>query len=57
MAEQDWLEEQLKTIRNLCETAIIIHRLERDDLVPTLLEEILGEAQQVVDDYCVVKEK
>lgn len=57
MDDQDWLEEQLKTMRNLCEAGLIVHGLCRDDLMPTILEEILVEAQQAVDDFCVIKDK
>lgn len=63
----EWLSEQLKTIRNLCDIALAIQGLgemfeDKDlkehyqSLLPTLFELMLVEIQQVVDENCVVKE-
>jgi len=53
---QDFLLEQIKTISNLCQIAMILRCSKHDELLPTILEFILGEAQELVDDYCVVKD-
>lgn len=53
----EWLGEQLKTIINLCDVGLILWRDRTNRLLPTVLETILQEAQGVVDEYCVVKEK
>jgi len=45
--------EQLKTIHNLAEAGQIILRLGREDLLPTIIEEILVESQNAVDDFRV----
>jgi hypothetical protein len=50
-----WLSEQLKTIRNLTEIADILIAQKRKQLLPTILELMLIEAQQIVDENCVVK--
>lgn len=52
----DYLLEQVKTIRNLCETAIVLRNIGREDLMPTILEIILLEAQELVDQNCVESE-
>ena len=52
---KDWLPEQLKTIRNLTEIADILIKNRRKELLPTVLELMLVECQQVVDENCVVK--
>jgi hypothetical protein len=53
---EDWLPEQLKTLHNLCEVANILINIKRREFLPTILELILIEAQQIVDDNCVVKD-
>ena len=50
---EGWLVEQLKTIRNLCETALYIEQ-EHPEWLPTLLELIFEEAQKMVDEHCVI---
>ena len=57
MAEQDFLEEQLKTINNLTQIGILLRISKQNELLPTILELILQEAQQLVDDYCVIGEE
>lgn len=52
---KDWLPEQLKTIRNLTEIADILIKNRKKELLPTVLELMLVECQQVVDENCVVK--
>ena len=49
------LLEQLKTIKNLVEVAVILVNLGREELLPTVLELLYLESQDIVDEYCVVK--
>ena len=51
---RDYLIEQVKTIRNLCDIAILLREGERNDLLPTILELILMESQQLVENYCII---
>jgi len=53
---QNWLVEELKTIRNLCDISLILIKEEKDELLPTALELLYHESQNVVDENCVVKE-
>ena len=48
------LGEKLQTIKNLVEVAIIIYGLNRDDLIPTLLELLKIEIDTVVEEHCVI---
>lgn len=52
---EDYLLEQVKTIKNLCEIAILLRQMGKNELLPTVLELVFGEAQQMNDDYCVVR--
>lgn len=52
----DYLLESVKTIRSLCEIAVVLRNLGREDLLPTVLEIVLLEAQDMVDEYCVEEE-
>jgi hypothetical protein len=45
--------ESLKTIRNIAETSMILREHLIDRLIPTQLELLYLEAQQLIDDYCV----
>jgi len=49
-----WVNEQLSTTINLCRIALLLFSLKKKELLPTILEAILLEAQDMVDDYCVV---
>ena len=49
----EWLPEQLGTVRNLCDISHILLENGRDDLQPTVLELMLVEIQQMVDENCV----
>jgi hypothetical protein len=53
---KDWLPDQLLTIHNLTEVANILINIKRRELLPTILELMLIEAQQVVDENCVDEE-
>lgn len=52
MAEND-LGEQLKTLHNLTEISLILYNLGKTELLPTILEIIFLEIQQLIDDFCV----
>lgn len=49
----EWLPEQLKTVRNLCDISLVLIEKERLDLLPTVLEFAYQEMQQIVDENCV----
>jgi len=49
--------EQLKTVRNLVDIAVILFNIGREDLLPTVLELMQVEIQEVVLSYCVVDEQ
>lgn len=51
----DYLLEQIKTIRNLCEVALLLRESNRGGLLPTILELIFEESQSMNDDNCVVR--
>lgn len=50
------LIEQIKTIKNLAEIALLLKAIGREELLPTVLELMFLEIQQVNDDYCTVKD-
>jgi len=57
----DFLLEQIKTIRNLCDVAIFLRQekgieCEKGSLLATILELLYEEAQSLTDEHCVVKE-
>ena len=54
----EWLPEQLKTIRNLCDISLLLleQRIDkRQTLLPTVLELLYEEAQKIVLENCVVE--
>ena len=54
----EWLPEQLKTIRMLERvTTFVMNFPEMDDTLPTLRELLYEQAQQIVDENCVKLEK
>ena len=48
--------EQVKTIRNFVEIISVLTNLSREDLLPTVLELLLVEVQDIVNGFCVVKD-
>jgi hypothetical protein len=52
----DILREQIRTIHNLSEVALIIYDLNREDLLPTVLEELFVEIQSCNEDNCIKKD-
>ncbi len=53
----DILLEQIKTIKNLAETALFLKELGREQLLPTILELMFVEIQTLNDDYCVRRDE
>lgn len=51
--DKDILSEQIKTIRNLCDISFLLINQNQDELLPTVLELMLLEIQQVVLENCV----
>jgi hypothetical protein len=52
----DWLPEQLKTISRLCTISQILIDVNHRELLPTVLELMLIEIQNVIDENCVKNE-
>ena len=55
MEEQTIFLEQVKTISNLCAIAEVLVSVERKELLPTALELMFIEIQNINDDYCVAR--
>ena len=58
---QDFLLEQIKTIRNLCDVAVFLREekkmeVTRNSLLATMLELLYQEAQTITLDNCVENE-
>jgi len=47
------LVEQLKTIKNLADISVLLIEEGKMDLLPTALELIYMESQQILDEHCV----
>jgi len=54
-SEYYWFYEQLGTILNLCLIAQILIKQSRHELLPTVLEYLYEQAQEIVDKHCVVR--
>lgn len=52
----DALLENIKIIHNLAEVAIVLRTKGKDELLPTVLELMMIELQEVIDEHCVVKD-
>ena len=50
----EWLPEQIKTVQNLCSIANILGKAGHEELLPTILELMLIEVQQIVLENCVL---
>lgn len=48
-----WLSEQLKTIKNLCAVTQLLIDVGRGDLIPTVLELLQIEVQEVIEENCI----
>lgn len=53
MDDMHWLKESLKTISNLSTTAQILIALDCPELLPTILELMKIELDNIVDEHCV----
>ena len=51
-----WLRESLKTICNHAYIAIILLDLGKMELLPTVLEEMQEDIQDIMDEHCIVRE-
>ncbi len=51
-----WLPEQIKTCKNLLQTAEILMNIGHEELLPTILEFLFIEVQQINDENCVVED-
>ncbi len=47
------LEERLKTTRNRTEIALLLIAQGREELLPTMLEDIYFGTQLILDKYCI----
>lgn len=48
-----WLDDQLKTSRNLIDIALLLIDTDNQELLPTILELLLYYAQTIVDKNCI----
>ena len=48
------LTELIKSIKNRCDIYLLICHSGAEHLLPTLLEDLYVDAQQIIDEYCVV---
>ena len=48
-----WLKEQIQTSKNLCEIALILIEVKREDLLPTVLELLFYYTQTIIDKHCI----
>lgn len=55
MNDNHYLVEQIKTIKNLCEISLYIAPV-HPEWLPTLLELLYQEAQEIVNEHCIVRE-
>lgn len=51
--QEYWLRQTLNTISNLSDIAILVIEARRGDLLPTMLELLYIEAQDLTDQYCI----
>ena len=51
---KDWLPDQLKTCGNLIEIALLLIELNKRYLLPTILEILFEQVQDIFDENCVV---
>lgn len=49
--------EQIKTIRNLCDIALMLQNVGRYELLPTILELMQIECQDIVLENCIKDEE
>lgn len=51
--QMEELKEQLKTVKNLCDIGVVLIEQHKGPLLPTILELIYLEAQQITEEHCV----
>ena len=56
MSEQDWLQETIRTVNNLCLISFILIDADRRELLPTILELMHIETQSIIDEHCICEE-
>ncbi len=49
----DWLPEQLKTSKNLCDVALLLIETGNRHLLATVLELLYAEIQTIIDENCI----
>ncbi len=55
--ERNWLPERLQSARNLIDIAQILYAMNRDDLLPTILELLYAETEFILQEHCIVNEE
>ena len=53
MSKIDWLPEQLKTSKNLCDIALLLIETGNRHLLATVLELLYAETQTILDENCI----
>jgi len=53
MIDFQQLKENLKSLQNHIEVSFILINLNRQELLPSILEDIYCLAQEITDDYCI----
>ncbi len=56
MENESELQDLLESMRNNIEISLLLLHMGKDKLLPTPLEQILIQAQDVVDGWCVVED-
>lgn len=57
LIKKDYLYEAVKTVRNLCNVAEILIETNHRELLPTVLELMHQETQEIALEYCVKSEE
>lgn len=50
----DWLPEQIKTSRNLCDVSLLLIETGKRHLLSTVLELLYEQVQVIIEENCVV---
>lgn len=57
MSEENWLKERIKTSKNLCEISLVLIEVDRQELLPTVLELLHYYTQVIIEKHCVVRDE
>jgi len=57
MVESSPLRESLKTLRNIIDALVILENLGQGRLIPTQIEFLYLEAEKLIEDFCIVRER